>query len=100
MTERREYVLSARFDDTPLPGLLSDMVAVDRRGRTPEQFAAMIAGELARFAVSASMPSADAGAPARDVEQAPAAGAVRAGDADPRRLGVHAAISVPGIRRA
>ena len=24
--ERREYVLPARFDDTPLPGLLSDMV--------------------------------------------------------------------------
>ena len=27
--ERREYVLPARFDDTPLPGLPSDMVAVD-----------------------------------------------------------------------
>ena len=33
--ERREYVLSARFDDTPLPGLLSDIVTVDLRGRTP-----------------------------------------------------------------
>ena len=29
--ERQEYVLPARFDDTPLPGLLSDMVAVDLR---------------------------------------------------------------------
>ena len=28
MEERREYVLSARFDDTPLPGMLSDMVTV------------------------------------------------------------------------
>jgi TIR domain len=41
--ERQEYVLPARFDDTPLPGLLSDMVTVDLRTRTPEQFAAMIA---------------------------------------------------------
>ena len=50
--ERREYVLPARFDDTPLPGLLSDMVAVDLRGRTPQQFAAMIADKLARLAIS------------------------------------------------
>ena len=48
--ERREYVLPARFDDTPLPGLLSDVVAVDLRGRTPEQFAAMIAAKLAALA--------------------------------------------------
>ena len=46
--ERREYVLPARFDDTPLPGLLSDMVAVDLRTRTPQQFAAMIADKLVR----------------------------------------------------
>ena len=48
--ERREYVLPARFDDTPLPGLLSDMVTVDLRGRTPEQFAALIAAKLAALA--------------------------------------------------
>jgi TIR domain len=48
--ERREYVLPARFDDTPLPGLLSDMVTVDLRTRTPQQFAAMIAGKLAVIA--------------------------------------------------
>jgi thioredoxin-like negative regulator of GroEL len=95
--ERQEYVLPARFDDTPLPGLLSDMVAVDLRGRTPQQFAAMIADKLARLAISASAPSAGPGGPARDVGPAPPAGAVRAGDADPRRLGVHAAISVPGV---
>ena len=47
--ERREYVLPARFDDTPLPGLLSDMVAVDLRARSPQQFAAMIADKLARL---------------------------------------------------
>jgi hypothetical protein len=45
--ERREYVLPARFDDKPLPGLLSDMVAEDLRDRSPEQFAAMIAAKLA-----------------------------------------------------
>ena len=51
--ERREYVLPARFDDTPLPGLLSDMVAVDLRSQTPQQFAAMIADKLADLAASA-----------------------------------------------
>ena len=95
--ERGEYVLPARFDDTPLPGLLSDLVAVDLRGRTPQQFAAMIADKLARLAITASASSAGAGDLARDVEPAPPAGAVRAGDADPRRLGVHAAISVQGV---
>ena len=95
--ERREYLLPARFDDTPLPGLLSGMVAVDLRTRTPQQFAAMIADKLARLAITAPAPSADAGDPARDVESAPPAGMVRARDVDPRRLGVHAAISVPGV---
>jgi hypothetical protein len=32
--ERREYVLPARFDDTALPGLLDDVVAVDLRRHT------------------------------------------------------------------
>jgi roadblock/LC7 domain-containing protein len=53
--ERREYVLPARFDDTPLPGLLSDMVTMDVRGRSPEQFAAMIADKLAELGVIVSM---------------------------------------------
>ncbi len=52
VSERREYVLPARFDDTPLPGLLSDMVTVDLRGRTPQQFAAMIATKLATIAIA------------------------------------------------
>ena len=92
--ERREYVLPARFDDTPLPGLPSDMVTVDLQTRTPEQFAAMIAGKLAAFAMSAV--SADTGGLARSARSARPAGAVRVSEADPRRLGVHAAISVPG----
>ena len=49
--ERREYVLPARFDDTPLPGLLSDMVTVDLRTRTPQQFATLIVGKLAALSI-------------------------------------------------
>ena len=53
MRERREYVPSARFDDTPLPGLLSDMVTVDLRGRAPQEFAAMIVGKLTALGIAA-----------------------------------------------
>ena len=50
--ERREYVLPARFDDTPLPGLLSDMVTVDPRGRASQQFGASeMRGHMAYYAV-------------------------------------------------
>ena len=49
--ERQECVLPARFDDTPLPGLLSDMVAIDLRTRTPQQFADMIAAKLAALGI-------------------------------------------------
>jgi hypothetical protein len=92
--ERREYVLPARFDDTPLPGLLSDLVAVDLRGRTPEQCAAMIAAKLATLDITApgSSPS-----PAQDAGIARPPGAVRVSEADLQRLGVHAAISVDGV---
>jgi hypothetical protein len=95
--ERREYVLPARFDDTPLPGLLSDMVAIDLRTRTAQQFADMIVGKLAALGVAPLGPLADAGDLAMDVELARPAGAVRVSEADQRRLGVHAAISVPGV---
>ena len=50
--ERREYVLPARFDDTPLPGLLPDVVTVDLRGRPPEQFGAMIDAKLAALGIT------------------------------------------------
>ena len=93
--ERQEYVLPARFDDTPLPGLLSDLVAVDLRGRTPEQFAAMVADKLARLAISAAAPLADAGDPARGAQLAPPAGAVRA-----RRRRSAAARGARGDQRA
>ncbi|HEY7262460.1 MAG TPA: TIR domain-containing protein [Trebonia sp.] len=95
--ERREYVLPARFDDTPLPGLPPDMSYVDLRGRAPQQFAAMIVGKLATLGIVAPAARTDAGGHVSDVETSRPARAVRVGDADPRRLGVHSAISVPRV---
>ncbi len=93
--ERREYVLPARFDDTPLPGLLSDVSYVDLRAKTPQQFAAMIADKLAALGIT--RPAATNSELAQDPGMTPPPGAIRASEADPRRLGVHAAISVPGV---
>ena len=73
--ERREYVLPARFDDTPLPGLLSDMVAVDLRGRTPQQFADMVAAKLADLAIVVAVPPTDAEPSAPTLPQATASAA-------------------------
>jgi hypothetical protein len=95
--ERGEYVLPARFDETPLPGLLSDMVAIDLRTRTPEQFAALVADKLAALNVTALAPPAAAGEGAPTGELSRPADVVRVREVDPRRLGVHAAISVPGV---
>ena len=64
--ERREFVLPARFDDTPLPGLLSDMVTVDLRTRTPQQFAIMIINKLTALGIGTSAAWTDADRPARD----------------------------------
>jgi hypothetical protein len=86
--ERREFVLPARFDDTPLPGLLADVSYVDLRGRAPQQFAAMIGAKLASLGIGSSSSPGEAG-------RAPPGGIPVSG-AEPRRLGVHAAISVPG----
>jgi len=49
--ERREYVLPARFDDTPLPGLLSDLVAIDLRTRTPDEFTDLVVDKLTRLGI-------------------------------------------------
>jgi hypothetical protein len=48
--EQRKYVLPTPFDETPLPGLPSDMGRVDLRTWTPQQFAAMIADTRAALA--------------------------------------------------
>ena len=87
--ERREYVLPARFDDTPLPGLLPDVSYVDLRRRAPQEFAAMIAAKLATLGIGRSSSPGEAG-------RGPPGG-IPVSEADPRRLGVHAAISVPGV---
>ena len=89
-------MLPARFDDTALPGLLADMVAIDLRSRTPRQFAAKIAAKLAALGITAAV-SGGGESPARDAGLTRPAGAVRADEADLRRLGVHAAISVSGV---
>jgi hypothetical protein len=73
--ERQQYVLPARFDDTPLPGLLSDMVAIDLRDRSPQQFAAMIAAKLADLAIVVSVPPTDAEPSAPTLHQATASAA-------------------------
>jgi hypothetical protein len=89
VTEAGVYVLPARFDDSELPGLLPDVVYVDLRRYTPEQFANLVAAKLADLAIGPPLiPGRANGSPAS---------VVRAGEADPRRLGVHAAISVPGV---
>ena len=95
--ERRDYVLPARFDDTQLPGLLPGLVTMDLRDRSPEQFAAMIVDKLTVLGITGPAPPGSAQDAAQDAGWARPAGAVRAGEANPRRLGVHAAISVRGI---
>ena len=89
VAEAGVYVLPARFDDSELPGLLPDAVAVDLRRYAPRQFADLVVAKLADLAVSPSpTPGGADGGPE---------GRVRVGTVDPRRLGVHAAISVPGV---
>ena len=80
--ERREYVLPARFDDTPLPGLLAGLVAVDLRGRSPQEFADLVAAKLAALA------AASPGGP-RVPAGPPPAGRPSAGVSDPFVPGVH-----------
>ena len=80
--ERREYVLPARFDDTVLPGLLEDVVAVDLRRDTPERFADLVAAKLAILAgTSPGGPRVPAGPPP--------AGRLLAEVSDPFALEVH-----------
>ncbi len=80
--ERREYVLPARFDDTVLPGLLDDVVAVDLRRHAPEWFADLVAAKLASLAAaSPGDPRVPAGPPP--------AGRLLAEVGDPFALEVH-----------
>ena len=89
VVEAGVYVLPARFDDSELPALLPDVVDVNLRQYTPGQFADLVVAKLADLGISAS--------PSPDTTYRASMGRVRVSEADPRRLGVHAAISVPGV---
>ena len=78
VTEAGVFVLPARFDDSELPGLLSDVVYVDLRHYEPEQFADLLAARLAA-------PPTDGGDPARAAGSTHPAGEMRAAGADPRQ---------------
>jgi AbiJ N-terminal domain 3/TIR domain len=49
VTEKKEYVLPARFDDTVIPGLNSDVHYVNLQYRTPVQLAELILQKLGRL---------------------------------------------------
>jgi hypothetical protein len=46
LKENTEYILPARFDDTPAPGLRDTVGYIDLRGREPEDFAGIIRGKI------------------------------------------------------
>jgi TIR domain-containing protein len=46
LEENREYILPARFDDTPIPGLTPTTAYVDLRTKTPAEFAVIILEKL------------------------------------------------------
>ena len=76
---------SARWLSGPL---LPDVVTVDLRRYSPAEFACLVAAKLAGLGIGPSSPAGTVLAPP---------GAVRVAEADLRRLGVHAAISVPRV---
>lgn len=50
--ERREFLLPVRLDDTHLPGLLSDMVAISASSLAPESLAEIIIAKLSRLGLT------------------------------------------------
>ena len=46
--EQQEYILPARFDDTPIPGLLNTVGYVDLKKTSPEQLCDLIEGKLGK----------------------------------------------------
>ncbi len=82
VAEAGVYVLPARFDDSQLPGLLPDVVTVDLRRYTPEQFAGLVEEKLAGLAGSPP------GGPRTGTGPA-AAGRLLAEVSDPFALEVH-----------
>jgi hypothetical protein len=46
LSEHSEYMLPARFDQTPIPGLRNTVGYIDLRGRAPKSFAALIRAKI------------------------------------------------------
>jgi hypothetical protein len=46
LTENKEYILPARFDDTPIPGLRTTVGYIDLRSRTAESIAELVVKKL------------------------------------------------------
>lgn len=46
LSENKEYILPARFDDTPIPGLLETISYIDISQLTPTEFVEIIKGKL------------------------------------------------------
>lgn len=47
LSEKQEYVLPARFDNTEIPGLRSTIRYINLEGRSPEEFARVVARKVA-----------------------------------------------------
>ena len=48
LEERAEYILPARFDDTPIPGLLSTVGYIDLNQTSPSQLSALISKKIGK----------------------------------------------------
>ena len=48
LEEKGEYILPARFDDTPIPGLLDTVSYINLRETSPSQLSELIAGKLGK----------------------------------------------------
>ena len=72
------------------------MVTVDLRGRSPQQFANMVADKLATLGIAVSAPPADEGDRAQGVRSARPAETVRGDEESPQRPGLNEAGSGPG----
>ena len=44
--ENQEYILPARFDDTPIPGVLTTIAYISLKNRSPSDFAEIIRNKL------------------------------------------------------
>lgn len=69
VAEAGVYMLPARFDDSELPGLLPDVVAVDLRSYTPDHFADLVIAKLADLAISTPTRFAFVGSPGESSRQ-------------------------------